>query len=148
MKVRCQMLIALKHAVSQELIERGIVQSVPSLTQATFLRRVGIKLPLLSLLPRPLIPWLGHPPGADSIAVTREPTRASRQEDRSGVWRNGVTSRWNSDKGFGFIKPEDGGVNVFVHRSALGVRRDLRLEIGCTVRFEEVFDERKQKTKA
>ena len=63
MKVRCEILIALKHAVLEEFVERGIVQSVPSLTQTTCLHRVGIKLPLLSQLPRPLIPWLGHFPG-------------------------------------------------------------------------------------
>ena len=89
-----------------------------------------------------------EPPVADSATNSLELARASRQEDRAGNRRTGKAGRWNDDKGFGFIKPDDGGADVFVHRSALGESRDLRLETGVMVEFEEVYDERKQKTNA
>lgn len=60
--------------------------------------------------------------------------------------RIGTACRWNDEKGFGFIKPDDGGSDVFVHRSALGESRDLRLEEGDQVEFEEIYDDRKGKT--
>jgi len=60
--------------------------------------------------------------------------------------RTGTASRWNDEKGFGFIKPDDGGEDVFVHRSALGESLDLRLETGDKVEFEGKHDDRKGKT--
>eukprot|EP00930_Biecheleria_cincta_P049666 TRINITY_DN34866_c0_g1_i1.p1 TRINITY_DN34866_c0_g1~~TRINITY_DN34866_c0_g1_i1.p1 ORF type:complete len:133 (-),score=17.93 TRINITY_DN34866_c0_g1_i1:121-519(-) len=62
--------------------------------------------------------------------------------------RTGTACRWNDERGFGFIKPDDGEGDIFVHRSALGESRDLRLEEGDKVEFEEVFDDRKGKTNA
>lgn len=58
----------------------------------------------------------------------------------------GVVKFFQSEKGFGFIKPDDGNVDVFVH--IRDVRGMQPLSEGMRVGFEEVMDQRKGKTKA
>merc|ERR1712150_184076 len=54
--------------------------------------------------------------------------------------------KWIDDKGFGFLTPDDGGEDVFVHRSSLdGVEA---LEEGDEVMYEVEYDNRKGKWKA
>ena len=89
----------------------------------------------------------GALPEAVGVAASRDVFRSSRQEGRTGVWRSGVADRWYSNKGFGFIRPDDGGADVFIHTSVLGDARDMHFDKGCAVRFVEVFDVRKQKTR-
>merc|ERR1719291_1509071 len=57
-----------------------------------------------------------------------------------GKVRTGVASRWNDERGFGFIKAHDGGPDIFAHRSQLpgGDDRSARLEEGDEVEFEEI----------
>jgi CspA family cold shock protein len=59
------------------------------------------------------------------------------------------TVKWfNSTKGFGFIQPEGGGADVFVHISAVE-RAGLRtLAEGQRVSFEEQRDPKRGKTSA
>lgn len=59
------------------------------------------------------------------------------------------TVKWfNPDKGFGFIQPEDGGADVFVHISAVE-RAGLRsLQEGQKVSFELEKDKRSGKMSA
>jgi CspA family cold shock protein len=53
---------------------------------------------------------------------------------------SGTVKFFNSQKGYGFIKPDDGGRDVFVHISALE-RAGLRtLEEGQRVHFEIVTE--------
>ena len=58
----------------------------------------------------------------------------------------GTIKRFNDEKGFGFIGADDGGEDVFCHRSKLeGVEY---LEEGQQVEYEVAWDERKGKSAA
>jgi CspA family cold shock protein len=74
--------------------------------------------------------------------------------DTSGIAKGRVhmatgTVKWfNSTKGFGFIQPDDGGTDVFVHISAVE-RAGLRgLNDGQKISYELVQDKRSGKTSA
>ena len=55
---------------------------------------------------------------------------------------NGTVKFYNSQKGFGFIQPDDGGKDVFVHATALE-RAGLRgLAEGQKVAFDTETDRR------
>jgi CspA family cold shock protein len=55
------------------------------------------------------------------------------------------TVKWfNPDKGFGFIQPEDGGKDVFVHISAVERAGMRSLNEGQKVSFEIVTERGKQ----
>ena len=59
---------------------------------------------------------------------------------------NGTVKFFNSAKGFGFIQPEDGGKDVFVHATALEAAGIRTLNEGDRVSFE-LEDDRKRKGK-
>ena len=57
------------------------------------------------------------------------------------------TVKWfNSQKGFGFIQPEDGGKDVFVHATALERAGIGALREGQKVAFDTQTDSRSGKT--
>lgn len=60
---------------------------------------------------------------------------------------SGVVKSWNSDKGFGFIGPDDGGEDLFCHVSGL-LHGDGSVERGDCVYYELVWDDRKGKERA
>jgi cold shock protein len=60
----------------------------------------------------------------------------------------GIVKWFNAQKGFGFIEPESGGADVFVHISSVE-RAGLRgLAEGQKVSYEIVVDSRKGKSSA
>jgi cold shock protein len=62
---------------------------------------------------------------------------------------NTGTVKWfNSQKGFGFIAPEDGGKDVFVHISAVERSGLNSLDEGQKVSFDIVADRRTGKSAA
>ena len=62
---------------------------------------------------------------------------------------NKGTVKWfNSQKGFGFIAPEDGGKDVFVHISAVERAGMHSLDEGQKVTFDVVADRRTGKSAA
>jgi cold shock protein len=59
------------------------------------------------------------------------------------------TVKWfNSQKGFGFIQPDDGGKDVFVHISAVERSSIRSLNEGQTIIFDVVADRRTGKSSA
>ncbi|RAU22608.1 cold-shock protein [Paramagnetospirillum kuznetsovii] len=61
---------------------------------------------------------------------------------------NGTVKWFNSTKGYGFIAPDNGGADVFVHISAVERAGMSGLKDGQKVSFEEERDPRKGKTSA
>ncbi|MFK0204748.1 cold-shock protein [Agrobacterium sp. NPDC090283] len=59
---------------------------------------------------------------------------------------NGTVKFFNQDKGFGFITPENGGQDVFVHVSA--VQGSTLLHEGQNVSYEVGQDRKTGKSKA
>jgi cold shock protein len=59
------------------------------------------------------------------------------------------TVKWfNPDKGYGFIQPDDGGKDVFVHISAVEQSGLRNLREGQKVAFEVISDKRTGKSAA
>jgi len=59
---------------------------------------------------------------------------------------NGTVKFYNSHKGFGFIQPEDGAKDVFVHATALERAGISTLQEGQKVSFDTQTDPRSGKT--
>ncbi|HYD30907.1 MAG TPA: cold-shock protein [Azospirillaceae bacterium] len=60
----------------------------------------------------------------------------------------GTVKFFNTTKGFGFIQPDDGGADVFVHISAVERAGMGNLNEGQKVSFEAVRDPRRGKVAA
>ena len=60
----------------------------------------------------------------------------------------GVTKWFNATKGFGFIQPDEGGADVFVHISALQAAGLSGLAEGQRVSYELEKDRKSGKTSA
>ncbi len=71
------------------------------------------------------------PRGGRAPAGRGAPARPSRAPQRGG---EGVVARYDADRGFGFITPDDGGPDLFVHVSV--VRDGEVLYEGDRVRFQ------------
>jgi len=61
---------------------------------------------------------------------------------------NGTVKWFNATKGFGFIQPDDGGTDVFVHISAVERAGLSSLNEGQKISFESKVDSVRGKTSA
>ena len=55
----------------------------------------------------------------------------------------GTVRMWDDEKGFGFIEPEDGGADVFLHMRALA-NRSLRPAVGTVVSYRRGTDDQQR----
>jgi CspA family cold shock protein len=79
-------------------------------------------------------------------AKARLQVQCSHDGKRTIAMTNGTVKFYNSQKGFGFIQPDDGGKDVFVHATAFE-RAGLRgLNEGQKVAFDTQQDRRTGKT--
>jgi len=78
-----------------------------------------------------------------SVLGDRSPPRGGGGGD--GERFTGIALRWN-EKGFGFIKPDDGGDDLFCHFS--GIQDGRCLIEGSKVSYRKSYDDRKQKDRA
>lgn len=62
--------------------------------------------------------------------------------------RTGTVKFYNSQKGFGFIQPDDGGKDVFVHATAVEAAGMRGLVEGQKVSFDAKTDQRSGKIAA
>ncbi len=62
--------------------------------------------------------------------------------------QSGTVKFFNSQKGFGFITPDDGGKDVFVHITALEQSGFQQLSDGTRITFETEPDKRGKGPKA
>ena len=62
--------------------------------------------------------------------------------------QTGVVKFFNADKGYGFIKPDDGGADIFVHISALQASGLMSLAENQKVSYETEPDRRGKGPKA
>jgi len=62
--------------------------------------------------------------------------------------QEGTVKFFNSEKGFGFIKPDDGGTDIFVHISAVEASGVGVIDEGMRIAFETEPDKRGKGPKA
>jgi CspA family cold shock protein len=62
-----------------------------------------------------------------------------------GIMPVGTVKFYNSQKGYGFIQPDNGGADVFVHATALEAAGMYSLNEGQKVSFEVVSERGKTK---
>ena len=67
---------------------------------------------------------------------------------KRGVMTIGTVKWYNSQKGFGFIQPDDGGKDAFVHVSAIERAGMSDLREGQKINFELITDKRTGKVSA
>ena len=87
-------------------------------------------------------------PDAAEVRDTGAERERSRSPSRNATpgQLTGTAKRWNDDKGFGFIKPDDGSEDIFCHRTSI-MDGDCLVE-GARLAYTKGWDDRKNKERA
>jgi len=100
---------------------------------------------------------VAHPIGVflQDIADSSETSRDIRatgdayaRQNKETPMTTGTVKFYNANRGFGFIQPEDGSADVFVHATALEAAGMRGLVEGQKVSFEVTTDSRSGKSAA
>jgi len=92
----------------------------------------------------------GMPEGGDEEPVASKDDANLEQKEKSARApgsKTGQVLKWDEERGFGFIKPDDGDEDLFCHRSSLQGGA-TSLSKGEKVRFDSEYDEKKGKSRA
>src|SRR5262244_1079935 len=90
----------------------------------------------------------GRPERAVLGARPKDRAQACAQTERRNLMMQGTVKWFNSQKGYGFIQPADGGKDVFVHISAVERAGMNDLNEGQKVSFDCIADRRTGKSAA
>jgi CspA family cold shock protein len=85
---------------------------------------------------------------ASAIGNPRPDAHRPRGEGWQAMRQTGVVKFFNQTKGYGFIKPDDGGTDVFVHVSAVERSEVGALAEGMRISFDTEPDKRGKGPKA
>lgn len=96
------------------------------------------------------IPGMAGQVAAAAPAAAAMPAAAAAPAVAQAGSRTGVCKMWNEEKKFGFLSADDGGEDLFCHKSCLVGLDDgsENLTAGDTVRFDSTYDEAKGKQRA
>ena len=78
----------------------------------------------------------------------RAPSAKRQGREESAMAQQGIVKFFNPDKGYGFIKPDDGGRDIFVHITAVEQAGLASLNEGQKITFEVEPDKKGKGPKA
>ena len=115
----------------------------------------SLPIPPFNPFPGPIIPGIApceapqfvpnQSPQLGSPAITTGPEEPRPQDGPPGVRQCGTIDRWIWDRGFGFVVADEGGGDVFLHRSFIQPEDVASIQVGARVSFTQCFDSRKNK---
>lgn len=106
-------------------------------------------------MPQPRLHHLALPAAEGETETAPLDANASAVDEDDKNMASGTILRWNPDKGFGFIRPDEGGEELFLHIRSLDPSKLAKTDkgpvqpsFGDRVKYVRVYDERRQRYQA